>query len=45
MLNTQSPSRAEIGIRPVSGKAGRAAFVDLGRAFAARLPEFERLPL
>lgn len=38
MLNTQSPSRAEIGIRPVSGKAGRAAFVDLGRAFAARLP-------
>ncbi len=38
MLNTQSPSRAEIGIRPVSGKAGRAAFVDLGRDFAARLP-------
>ncbi|QYU69680.1 hypothetical protein J4558_05970 [Leptolyngbya sp. 15MV] len=31
-------SDAEISIVPVSGKAGRAAFVDLGRAFAARLP-------
>lgn len=30
-------SHAEISIAPVSGKAGRAAFVDLGRAFAARL--------
>jgi len=29
---------AEISIRPVEGKAGRAAFVDLGRAFAAREP-------
>lgn len=28
----------EIVIRPVVGKAGRAAFVDLGRAFAARVP-------
>lgn len=28
----------EIVIRPVSGKAGRAAFVDLGRRFAAALP-------
>lgn len=28
----------EIVIRPVAGKAGRAAFVDLGRAFAARVP-------
>ncbi|WP_324261964.1 N-acetyltransferase [Altererythrobacter sp. H2] len=28
----------EIGIRPLSGKAGRAAFVDLGRRFAAELP-------
>ena len=27
-----------IEIRPVSGKAGRADFVDLGRAFAAREP-------
>jgi GNAT superfamily N-acetyltransferase len=37
MLNA-GPNAAEISIRPVSGKAGRAAFVDLGRAFAARLP-------
>ena len=29
---------AEIVIRPVSGKAGRAAFVDLGRRFAAEVP-------
>ena len=29
---------AEIVIRPVSGKAGRAAFVDLGRRFADALP-------
>lgn len=28
----------EIVIRPVSGKAGRAEFVDLGRSFAAREP-------
>lgn len=28
----------EIVIRPVSGKAGRAAFVDLGRRFAAQVP-------
>lgn len=28
----------EIVIRPVAGKAGRAAFVDLGRKFAAALP-------
>jgi GNAT superfamily N-acetyltransferase len=31
-------NHAEIVIRPVSGKAGRAAFVDLGRRFAAALP-------
>ena len=31
-------NNAEIVIRPVSGKAGRAAFVDLGRRFAAALP-------
>lgn len=31
-------NHAEIVIRPVSGKAGRAAFVDLGRKFAAALP-------
>ena len=30
----------EISIRPVSGKKGRAAFVDLGRAFSARLEHF-----
>ncbi|MEC7398863.1 MAG: N-acetyltransferase, partial [Pseudomonadota bacterium] len=28
----------EIVIRPVSGKAGRAEFVDLGRRFAEREP-------
>lgn len=31
-------NEAEIVIRPVAGKAGRAAFVDLGRKFAAALP-------
>ena len=31
-------NHAEIVIRPVAGKAGRAAFVDLGRRFAAALP-------
>lgn len=31
-------SAGEIVIEPVSGKRGRAAFVDLGRAFAAREP-------
>lgn len=31
-------NHTEIVIRPVSGKAGRAAFVDLGRRFAAALP-------
>ena len=30
----------EIVIRPVSGKAGRAEFVDLGRSFARREPHF-----
>jgi GNAT superfamily N-acetyltransferase len=30
----------EISIAPVSGKAGRAAFVDLGRAFSDRLANF-----
>jgi hypothetical protein len=30
----------EISIEPVSGKAGRAAFVDCGRAFSERLPNF-----
>ena len=29
---------SEIVIKPVSGKAGRAAFVDLGREFAAHVP-------
>jgi len=29
---------AQIGIEPVSGKRGRARFVDLGRAFAAQTP-------
>lgn len=29
---------AEIGIVPINDKAGRARFVDLGRAFAARTP-------
>jgi GNAT superfamily N-acetyltransferase len=33
-------SRAEIVIEPVLDKRGRIAFVDLGRAFAARLPHF-----
>ncbi len=32
--------RAEISIEPVSGKRGRADFVDLGRAFSARLEHF-----
>ncbi|MBX7497032.1 GNAT family N-acetyltransferase [Qipengyuania sp. 6B39] len=31
-------SASDIGIEPVSGKQGRARFVDLGRAFAAREP-------
>ena len=31
---------AEIRIDPVSDKRGRAAFVDLGRAFSDRLPHF-----
>ncbi|OYU72556.1 MAG: N-acetyltransferase, partial [Alphaproteobacteria bacterium PA3] len=31
---------AEIVIVPVSGKQQRAAFVDLGRAFSDRLPNF-----
>ncbi|WFL76116.1 N-acetyltransferase [Altererythrobacter arenosus] len=31
-------SEAQIVITPVSGKKGRARFVDLGREFAARLP-------
>ena len=30
----------DLVIAPVSGKAGRARFVDLGRAFSARLPHF-----
>lgn len=30
----------QISIEPVSGKHGRARFVDLGRAFSARLPHF-----
>jgi len=33
-------SRPQISIEPVSGKAGRAAFVDLGRAFSDRLAHF-----
>lgn len=33
-------SRAEIVIEPVLDKRDRIAFVDLGRAFAARLPHF-----
>ena len=32
--------RAEIVIEPVTDKRGRAAFVDLGRAFSDRLPHF-----
>ncbi|MDP5102437.1 MAG: N-acetyltransferase, partial [Erythrobacter sp.] len=31
---------AEISIEPVTDKRGRAAFVDLGRAFSDRLPNF-----
>ncbi len=31
---------AEISIEPVTDKRGRAAFVDLGRAFSDRLPHF-----
>lgn len=31
---------ADISIEPVSGKQGREAFVDLGRAFSDRLPNF-----
>jgi GNAT superfamily N-acetyltransferase len=31
---------AQISIEPVSDKRGRAAFVDLGRAFSNRLPHF-----
>jgi hypothetical protein len=31
---------AQISIEPVSDKRGRAAFVDLGRAFSDRLPHF-----
>lgn len=31
---------AQISIEPVSDKRGRAAFVDLGRAFSDRLPNF-----
>ena len=31
---------SHISIEPVSGKAGRAAFVDLGRAFSDRLENF-----
>lgn len=39
MLNDGPQVSADnIEIRAVSGKAGRAAFVDLGRAFAARVP-------
>jgi GNAT superfamily N-acetyltransferase len=38
MLNATAVTDAEIGIRRVSDKAGRAEFVDLGRAFAARVP-------
>ncbi len=37
---TQRLSDAKITIEPVSGKAGRAEFVDLGRAFSARLENF-----
>lgn len=33
-------SQTEIVIDPVSGKQGRAEFVDLGRAFAAREPHY-----
>jgi hypothetical protein len=33
-------SRPQISIEPVSGKVGRAAFVDLGRAFSDRLAHF-----
>ncbi|HSF13543.1 MAG TPA: N-acetyltransferase [Erythrobacter sp.] len=32
--------KAEIRIEPVTDKRGRAAFVDLGRAFSDRLPHF-----
>lgn len=35
---TVSQSSAEISITPIHGKKQRAQFVDLGRAFAARLP-------
>jgi GNAT superfamily N-acetyltransferase len=35
---TASSASQQIVIEPVDGKKGRARFVDLGRAFAARLP-------
>ncbi len=35
-----SPAGNSITISPVSGKKGRAAFVDMGRAFSARLDHF-----
>ncbi|MGY6551229.1 MAG: N-acetyltransferase [Erythrobacter sp.] len=38
--NTAAVNTRDISIEPVSGKRGRARFVDLGRAFAARLPNF-----
>jgi GNAT superfamily N-acetyltransferase len=33
-------STSQISIEPVSGKQGRARFVDLGRSFSKRLPHF-----
>lgn len=39
MADASNP-RGQIGIEAVSGKQGRARFVDLGRAFSARLPHF-----
>jgi hypothetical protein len=35
---TASSTGTKIAIRPATGKRGRAAFVDCGRAFAARVP-------
>ena len=35
---TVSHSSVDILVKPINGKKGRAQFVDLGRAFAARLP-------
>ena len=39
-VSDANTTRAQISIEPVSDKRGRAAFVDCGRAFSDRLPNF-----